>query len=347
MRSNSPQTDSVIGYGSPSHNHDAAGQPLTNLVAPSPALEDVAIRIQKLCKHYGKTVALQEVDLEVRGGELFGLIGPDGARKTTAFNILGGVMEATAGTAQILGLPAKDAPNDSGYLTQQFSLYPDLSIDENIHYTAGLRLVPDDQLNLRRTKYLKLMALERFRDRLAGQLSGGIKQKLALCCALIAEPQMLLLDEPTTGVDTIAHREFWDILAELTAQGITVVVATPDLDEAERCDCVALIHDGQIQQVSSLAELKAALHLSRLVIRTPDLVDAERALRPLIDPDGQIVDVSTLGDRLEVLVKETQQGESLVRDRLSQHQVDRTQPETFEHHPFTRNEPLMGMTCPQ
>lgn len=197
---------------------------------------DVTISVRKLYKHYGKTAAIQGIDLEISRGELFGLIGPDGAGKTTAFNILGGVMEATAGEASILGLPARNARNYTGYLTQQFSLYPDLSIDENIFYSAGLRLVPENQLEKRRHKYLKLMQLEQFRDRLAGRLSGGMKQKLALCCALIAEPQVLLLDEPTTGVDTVARREFWDILAGLTAQGITVVVATPDLDEAERCD---------------------------------------------------------------------------------------------------------------
>ncbi|GEM_PF-1415590 len=115
-------------------------------IAPSPMLDDVTIRIQKLYKHYGKTIAIQGIDLEIHRGELFGLIGPDGAGKTTAFNILGGVMEATAGTAQILGLPARDARNHTGYLTQQFSLYPDLSVDENIHYSAGLRLVPENQL---------------------------------------------------------------------------------------------------------------------------------------------------------------------------------------------------------
>lgn len=298
---------------------------LSQSLAPSPTLADVTIRIQKLYKHYGNTTAIRGIDLDIRRGELFGLIGSDGAGKTTTFNILGGVMEATAGVAQILDLPARDARNHTGYLTQQFSLYPDLSVDENIHYSAGLRLVPEDQLDARRTKYLKLMQLEPFRDRLAGRLSGGMKQKLALCCALVAEPQVLLLDEPTTGVDTIARREFWDILARLTAEGITVMVATPDLDEAERCDRVALIHDGQIQQVGSPAALKAALHLSRLVIRTADLVKVEQALMPLIEPNGQIADVSTLGDHIEVLVKEVQPGEALVRDRLKQESVDSIQ----------------------
>ncbi|WP_431191187.1 ABC transporter ATP-binding protein [Leptolyngbya boryana] len=250
--------------------------------ASSLTLAEVTIDVRGLYKHYGKTIAIRGIDLQLRRGELFGLIGPDGAGKTTTFNILGGVMEATAGDAKILGLPARDARNYTGYLTQQFSLYPDLSVDENINYSAGLRLVPEDQLDARRTKYLKLMQLDPFRDRLAGRLSGGMKQKLALCCALIAEPQVLLLDEPTTGVDTIARREFWDILAGLTAQDITVLVATPDLDEAERCDRVALLYNGQIQQLGSPTELKADLGLSRLIIRTSELVVASRAF--VVDP---------------------------------------------------------------
>lgn len=297
-------------------------------------LDAVTIKIRKLHKHYGKTIAIRGIDLDVQRGELFGLIGPDGAGKTTTFNILGGVMEATAGEASILNLRARDARNYSGYLTQQFSLYPDLSIEENINYSAGLRLVPENQLEARRSKYLKLMQLDRFGDRLAGKLSGGMKQKLALCCALISEPQVLLLDEPTTGVDTIARREFWDILASLTEQGITVVVATPDLDEAERCDRVALIYDGQIQQIGTPLELKTALKLQRLVIRTAELVKTEQALLPLVS-QGEIADVSTFGDRIEVLVQDVKQGEVLVREQLIQNQVDcdhiQPEPPTLEN----------------
>jgi ABC-2 type transport system ATP-binding protein len=294
--------------------------------ASSLNLDEVTIDIRGLYKHYGKTIAIRGLDLQIRRGELFGLIGPDGAGKTTTFNILGGVMEATAGDAKILGLPARDARNYAGYLTQQFSLYPDLSVDENIYYSAGLRLVPENQLEARRTKYLKLMQLDSFRDRLAGRLSGGMKQKLALCCALIAEPQVLLLDEPTTGVDTIARREFWDILAGLTAQNITVLVATPDLDEAERCDRVALIYNGQIQQMGSPTELKGNLGLNRLIIRTSQLIQAEKALIVT----GEIVEVSTLGDRLEVLVKDVKSGIAFVRDRLTQNNVqfEEIQPES-------------------
>jgi ABC-2 type transport system ATP-binding protein len=231
------------------------------------------------------------------------LIGPDGAGKTTTFHILGGVMEATAGQVRILGQTPRAVRNTIGYLTQQFSLYPDLSVDENIRYSAALRQVPHERYEQQRAKYLKLMQLDRFGDRLAGRLSGGMKQKLALCCALVAEPQVILLDEPTTGVDTVARREFWDILAGLTNQGITIVVATPDLDEAERCHRIALLYDGQIQQVGTPAELKARLGLHRLELRTPTLSQAEQILlRSLPTPEPtsiepELVDVHTLGDR--------------------------------------------------
>lgn len=300
--------------------------PLTS----NPLLNDVTILIRGLFKYYGKAVAIRGMSLEVRRGELFGLIGADGAGKTTTFNILGGVIEATAGKIQILGLSARDARSDTGYLTQQFSLYPDLSVDENIDYSAGLRLVPENQLEARRKKYLDLMQLNQFRDRLAGKLSGGMKQKLALCCALIAEPMVLLLDEPTTGVDTVARREFWDILAGLKAQGITIIVATPDLDEAERCDRVALLCDGQIQQMGSPAALKSDLKLQRLVIHTPELFKAEQKLIAGInrsDAGSEIVDIATFGDRIEVLTRDIHQGEAQVRGILSQVKIDRIQPE--------------------
>jgi ABC-2 type transport system ATP-binding protein len=300
-------------------HHDSRGLLRSEL---TPVSDEVTIRIRGLYKHYGKTVAVRGMDLDVRHGELFGLIGPDGAGKTTAFNILGGILEATSGESSILGLSARAAQNYTAYLTQQFSLYLDLSIDENMYYSAALQRVPANQLEARRNKYLKLMQLDRFRDRLAGRLSGGMKQKLALCCALISEPQVLLLDEPTTGVDTVARREFWDILAGLTAQGITVVVATPDLDEAERCDRVALLYNGQIQQMGTPSALKSDLGLQRLVIRAPDLRKAEQTLAQSLEADSQVVDVVTLGDRIEVLVREAQQGEMQVRNLLNQSGVN-------------------------
>jgi ABC-2 type transport system ATP-binding protein len=274
------------------------------------------IRAERLQKQYGSFVAVKGISFEVYAGEIFGLIGPDGAGKTSTFHILGGVMEASGGMADVLGQRPRDARLDIGYLTQQFSLYLDLSIDENLRYTAGLRKVSDADFQQRRLKYLTLMGLEQIGDRLAGQLSGGMKQKLALCCALIPQPQILLLDEPTTGVDPVSRREFWDVLATLTSEGMTIVVATPYLDEAERCNRIALMYEGQIQEIGTLPQLRVNLGLQRLEIRTPEVIDAERILLPLIDT-GNIADVQTFGDRLDVLTADPQRAEVQVRKALS------------------------------
>ncbi|MBG1271045.1 ATP-binding cassette domain-containing protein [Nostoc sp. WHI] len=278
-----------------------------------------AIFVQGLHKHYGNLPAVQGIDFTVHKGEMFGLIGPDGVGKTTTFHILSGVMESTAGEVKIFGLPPRDARSTTGYLTQQFSLFLDLSIDENLRYTAGLQKVPKDLFRERRYKYLSLMNLERFSDRLAGQLSGGMKQKLALCCALVSQPQILLLDEPTTGVDPVSRREFWDVLAELSAEEITIVVATPYLDEAERCHRVALMYDGQIQEIGTPTALRASLGLHRLEVRTSNLKLAEQVLSQ--SESTSIADVQTFGDRLDVLVPDLVLGETQVRKLLQKHQL--------------------------
>ncbi|NOT59111.1 MAG: ABC transporter ATP-binding protein, partial [Acidobacteria bacterium] len=215
---------------------------------------DSAIQIRGLRKNYGTLEAVRGIDLEIRRGEIFGLIGPDGAGKTSVFQILGGVMAATAGEALVFGQTSHEARASIGYLTQAFSLYQDLSVAENLRYMGELRGLQAAEIERRGLHYLKLFDMHRFTDRLAGRLSGGMKQKLALACALITEPRVLLLDEPTTGVDPVSRREFWDTLAQLSADGMTIVVATPYLDEAERCHRVALMHDGALQQSGTPAE---------------------------------------------------------------------------------------------
>jgi ABC-2 type transport system ATP-binding protein len=289
------------------------------------------IQVQNLHKQYGKTVAVRGISFDVGTGEIFGLIGPDGAGKTSTFHILAGVMEATAGRVTIAGKSAREARSQTGYLTQQFSLYPDLSIDENLRYSAGMRRVSPEAFARRREKYLRLMDLAEVPDRLAGQLSGGMKQKLALCTALIAEPQVLFLDEPTTGVDPVSRREFWDILASLTQEGVTVVVATPYLDEAERCHRVALMYEGQIQQIGTLAELRESLGVRRLEVRTPQLAAAEAALQEAVDSNGrQLTDIQSFGDRLDVLVKDAERGEARVRQTFEQQQLSLEDIQTVE-----------------
>ena len=291
----------------------------TQILPQTPSLATQSIYIQGLHKHYGRLAAVRGIDLTVQQGEMFGLIGPDGAGKTTTFHILGGVMEPTAGEVQIFGQVARDARSITGYLTQQFSLYLDLNINENLRYAAGLRQVPNDLFWTRRDRLLRLMNLEQFAKRQAGQLSGGMKQKLALCCVLISQPQVLLLDEPTTGVDPVSRREFWDVLAQLSAEGMTIVVATPYLDEAERCDRVALMYEGQIQKIGTPASLRSSLALHRLEVHTSNLQLSEQVLLNTAQPN--IVDVQTFGDRLDVLVKDMTLGRRQVQELLQQQEL--------------------------
>src|SRR5439155_18677052 len=262
---------------------------------------------------YGALEAVRGIDLDVQPGEIFGLIGPDGAGKTSLFQILGGVMPATSGEAIMLGHSARDARSYVGYLTQVFSLYHDLSVRENLRYMGELRRLADKEIEERGLRYLKMFGMDRFRDRLAGKLSGGMKQKLSLACALIIEPKILLLDEPTTGVDPVSRREFWDALANLSGQGITIVLATPYLDEAERCTRVALMHEGRIHQTGTPRELRDHLGLQRLVVRASDLGRAEDVL----DDTKGISDAQRFGDHLDVMVEDPRSGEKLTRETLT------------------------------
>ena len=274
----------------------------------------VDLRVRGLTKHFGDIAAVRGIDFEVRRGEIFGLIGPDGAGKTTTFNVLAGILEPSAGDVSLLDQPPRIARTNVGYLTQQFSLFDDLSIDENLRYIAGLRDVAPAAFAERRQRYLALMDLATIGGRLARQLSGGMKQKLALCCALISEPRVLLLDEPTVGVDPLSRREFWSVLARLSAGGMTIVVATPYLDEAERCHRIALLYDGAIRDLGTPAELEARLGCHRLEIRCGDIAATERTLAAA--GDG-VVDVQSFGDRVDALVRDADDGERVVRGALA------------------------------
>jgi ABC-2 type transport system ATP-binding protein len=275
-----------------------------------------AIDVRGLSKCYGKLDAVRGITFGVNAGEMFGLIGPDGAGKTSTFQILAGVMEATAGTAIILGRPARDMRSQTGYLTQDFSLYPDLTVAENIRYSGDLRLIPPDEIADRSLQYLKMFDMDRFADRLAGQLSGGMKQKLALVCALVPQPKVLLLDEPTTGVDPVSRREFWDALAHLTTEGLTILVATPYMDEAERCHRIAFMHLGEILEIGTPAELCASLGAKRIELRTADLRKAESLLSEESGPDKDIIDVERFGDRLDLLVRDPDKEQKWITEKL-------------------------------
>lgn len=271
------------------------------------------VTVSGLKKSYGNFAAVKGIDFQINEAEIFGLIGPDGAGKTSTFHILGGIMNKSAGDVFVLGQDPRNVRLEIGYLTQTFSLYMDLSVDENIEYAARIREVPEKEFKERRQRYLKIMSLNNFGDRLAGNLSGGMKQKLALCCALVARPRLLLLDEPTTGVDPVSRRDFWDVLGSVSAEGVTVAVATPYLDEAERCGRIALLHKGQILQTGTPAELKQRLGLKRLELRTDDLESSfdliERSLR-VSQGAGAIADLQQFGDRLDLLVKDSAAGKN-------------------------------------
>jgi ABC-2 type transport system ATP-binding protein len=288
----------------------------TDVAGASSKDENTAISVIKLWKHYGSVEAIRGIDFEVNRGEIFGLIGPDGAGKTSTFQILGGVMEATSGTASVFGTPAREARSDTGYLTQSFSLYPDLTVTENIRYIGDLRRVPGKEIQERGHRYLGMFDMDRFTDRLAGRLSGGMKQKLALACALVAQPKVLLLDEPTTGVDPVSRREFWDTLAHLALDGLTILVATPYLDEAERCHRVALMHLGEVREIGTPAELRDRMGAKRLELHTKDLAGAERLLSDDAAKHAEIFDVQRFGDRLDVIVPDPERGRKQVTERL-------------------------------
>ncbi len=273
--------------------------------------------MRNLVKRYGQLEAVRAINFEVRPREIFGLIGPDGAGKTSTFQILAGVMEATSGSASIFGRPAREMRSQTGYLTQTFSLYPDLTVAENIRYSGDLRRIPPTDIAERGNKYLRMFDMDRFVDRLAGKLSGGMRQKLSLICALVPQPRVLLLDEPTTGDDPVSRREFWDVLAHLAADGLTILVATPYLDEAERCHRIAFMHQGDILQIGTSTELCASLNAKRIELRTPDLRKTESILSAQAGPQNDLLDVQRFGDRLDLLVRDADQEQQRVSEELS------------------------------
>lgn len=212
-----------------------------------------AIEIHNLSKSYGKVKALVDISFDVREGELFGLIGPDGAGKTTLFRLLATLLNADSGSASVDGCDIRREycaiRSRVGYMPGRFSLYHDLSVEENLEFFAAIFGVTiEESYNLIAPIYKQI---EPFKRRKAGKLSGGMKQKLALSCALIHRPKVLLLDEPTTGVDAVSRNEFWDMLQDLKKQGITILVSTPYMDEASRCDRIALCNDGHILGIDS------------------------------------------------------------------------------------------------
>jgi ABC-2 type transport system ATP-binding protein len=262
-----------------------------------------AVTFTNVVKRYGAITAVDRLTLDVQRGEMFGLIGPDGAGKTTAIRLLCGLLHPDEGQIRVLGAdPAREhrrITDGVGYLSQRFSLYGDLTIDENIAFFAEIHGVTD--YYARRDQLLEMTQLTPFRKRLAARLSGGMKQKLALACTLVHQPDVIVLDEPTTGVDPVSRREFWKLLSEFLSEGITILMSTPYLDEAERCTRVALLHEGRllaIDEPERLRDLMPGRMLEMMTGSTPGLLDMVRRM-PGVD------DAQVFGERVHVRLHDT------------------------------------------
>lgn len=251
-------------------------------------------------KRYGDVKAVQGVSLAIKKGEMFGLVGPDGAGKTTTIRALCGLHSVDEGSVELFGMDIdknkKEIQNRIGYLSQKFSLYGDLSVDENIEFFADIHGVKD--YKERRDELLRFTRLIDFRKRQAERLSGGMKQKLALACSLIHRPQVLFLDEPTTGVDPVSRRDFWKILSGLQKDGITIFMSTPYLDEAERCNRVAMMHKGILISMDTPAAIKSSINREVLEIVTDDIRITHKLITGKFGYDAQL-----FGDRIHIVVK--------------------------------------------
>jgi ABC-2 type transport system ATP-binding protein len=263
-----------------------------------------AIRTENLTKRFGAKTAVDSLNLEVRKGELFGLVGPDGAGKTTTMRLLTAIMDPSGGDAWVAGLSIRregeEVKERIGYMSQRFGLYEDLTVMENLDFYADLFEVPKRERPERTERLLGFSNLTLFKDRLAGNLSGGMKQKLGLACALIHTPEVLFLDEPTCGVDPVSRRDFWKILYDLLREEITVFVSTAYLDEAERCTRVALIHEGRILLVDTPSAIKKRLAVPMWEISLP----RARYAGLLVGAVPGVRSVSVYGDRLHVALEE-------------------------------------------
>ena len=258
------------------------------------------IDMKGLSRSFGTINAVKDLRLSVGEGEMFGLVGPDGAGKTTTIRMLCGILAPSSGTATILGHDVVKEPEaikrQIGYLSQRFSLYGDLTVDENIEFFAEINQVYD--YRARREELLAFTRLTTFRDRLAEKLSGGMKQKLALACTLIHAPRLIFLDEPTTGVDPVSRRDFWRILQSLLAKGITILMSTPYLDEAERCTRVGLMSGGELLRVDDPTRLKTSMRGEVVEV----VCEPVRPAFAILKVQPSVREVQMFGDRLNVVI---------------------------------------------
>ena len=275
---------------------------------------ELLVNATNLKKSFGGLHAVDDVSLQIKAGEIYGLVGADGAGKTTTMRLLVGALKADSGRATICGYDidrqTEQARSQFGYLSQRFSMYEDLTVLENIRFFAEVRGLRSDQWLPRSLEILEFVGLERFKDRRAGQLSGGMKQKLGLASALVTRPKVLLLDEPTTGVDPVTRQDFWQLVIRLATQndGVSVIISTPYMDEASRCHRVGFMKNGRIIAEDTPSNLRALLNGRILELRGTPI----NMLRHVAHKDPDVEDVQAFGDRLHIRV-----GEAKAQDVLS------------------------------
>lgn len=266
-----------------------------------------AIKLVHLSRSFGAVRAVDDLTFSVEQGEIFGLVGPDGAGKTTTMRLLTGVMEPTGGEAWVMGKhvvrDAEAVKEDIGYMSQRFGLYPDLTVDENIQFYADLYGVPTKGREHKIHELLSFSNLTPFKKRQAGRLSGGMKQKLGLACALIHTPKVLFLDEPTNGVDPVSRRDFWRILYSLLKEGVTIFVSTAYLDEAERCHRVALLHQGRLLACDTPDQVKTLMRGTILEVRVGRAREAAAVLKQRVRAES----IGLFGDRIHVVTMDRAQ----------------------------------------
>ena len=282
----------------------------------------LSIQTSNLTKSFGPLVAVRRLNLEVKSGEIFGLVGPDASGKTTTLRMLCGILPPDEGEAKVAGcdirVETESLKEKVGYLPQRFGLYGDLSVLENIHFYADLYQVSKKERGERIERLLRFANLAPFTKRKAQDLSGGMKQKLGLICALIHTPQILFLDEPTTGVDPLSRRDFWIILYDLLKEGVTILFSTSYLDEAERCSRIGLIYQGELLITDTPAAVKAKMGGTILELRTEEnqmslkLLEGIELFRSLV----------LSGDNIRVLVEDAQKAEEKIREVLSVHGIE-------------------------
>ena len=269
--------------------------------APQPIID-----ADRLRKRFGAVTAVDDLSFTVSRGEIFGLVGPDGAGKTATMRILAGVMRPDGGAIVVDGIDVVADPEavkqHISYMPQRFGLYEDLTVDENIRFYADLFEIPAREREQRARRLLEASGMSQFRSRLAGQLSGGMKQKLGLTCALVHTPRILLLDEPTTGVDPVSRRDFWRILYGLREEGVTIVISTAYLDEAERCNRLALLHGGRVLYCDTPAALKRRMPGALIVITSPD----GRGARAVIAKAEGVSSTILVGDGVHAVVDDAE-----------------------------------------